>query len=99
MNRIEKFYTWFDELFPQANDQKLNQGLPRVLATILLVAAAIAFSLLIINLYVFSFTEKISDLGTFGDFFGVRIPANVTGHSGDRDRFAHSLHAGESFVR
>ena len=70
MNRIEKFYTWFDELFPQANDQKLNQGLPRVLATILLVAAAIAFSLLIINLYVFSFTEKISDLGTFGDFFG-----------------------------
>ncbi|WP_336275327.1 hypothetical protein [Vreelandella indica] len=29
----------------------------------------------------------------------VRIPANVTGHSGDRDRFAHSLHAGESFVR
>ncbi|TDV95848.1 hypothetical protein BDK62_111162 [Halomonas alkaliantarctica] len=29
----------------------------------------------------------------------VRIPANVTGHSGDRDRFAHGLHAGESFVR
>jgi len=29
----------------------------------------------------------------------LRIPANVTGHSGDRDRFAHGLHAGESFVR
>ncbi len=29
----------------------------------------------------------------------MRIPANVTGHSGDRDRFAHGLHAGESFVR
>ena len=29
----------------------------------------------------------------------VRIPANVTGHSGDRDRFAHGPHAGESFVR
>ena len=29
----------------------------------------------------------------------VRIPANVTGHYGDRDRFAHGLHAGESFVR
>lgn len=28
----------------------------------------------------------------------VRIPANVTGHSGDRDRFAHGHHAGESFV-
>ncbi|WP_338213284.1 Arm DNA-binding domain-containing protein, partial [Halopseudomonas aestusnigri] len=24
----------------------------------------------------------------------LRIPANVTGHSGDRDRFAHGLHAG-----
>jgi len=33
-------------------------------------------------------------------FYNVlRIPANVTGHSGDRDRFAHGLHAGESFVR
>jgi len=30
--------------------------------------------------------------------FGVRIPANVTGHSGDRDRFAHGLHAGTGFV-
>ncbi len=30
---------------------------------------------------------------------GLRIPANVTGHYGDRDRFAHGLHAGESFVR
>jgi len=29
----------------------------------------------------------------------LRIPANVTGHYGDRDRFAHGLHAGESFVR
>ena len=29
---------------------------------------------------------------------GVRIPANVTGHSGDRDRFAHGLHAGAGFV-
>jgi len=29
---------------------------------------------------------------------GVRIPANVTGHSGDRDRFAHGLHAGTGFV-
>jgi len=29
----------------------------------------------------------------------MRIPANVTGHYGDRDRFAHGLHAGESFVR
>ena len=28
----------------------------------------------------------------------VRIPANVTGHSGDRDRFAHGLHAGTGFV-
>ena len=28
----------------------------------------------------------------------VRIPANVTGHSGDRDRFAHGHHAGVSFV-
>jgi len=27
----------------------------------------------------------------------VRIPANVTGHSGDRDRFAHG-HAGVGFV-
>jgi len=33
------------------------------------------------------------------DQYMVRIPANVTGHSGDRDRFAHGLHAGESFVR
>ena len=30
--------------------------------------------------------------------FSVRIPANVTGHSGDRDRFAHGHHAGVSFV-
>jgi len=29
---------------------------------------------------------------------GLRIPANVTGHSGDRDRFAHGHHAGVSFV-
>jgi hypothetical protein len=29
----------------------------------------------------------------------LRIPANVTGHYGDRDRFAHGLHAGESIVR
>jgi hypothetical protein len=28
----------------------------------------------------------------------MRIPANVTGHSGDRDRFAHGLHAGTGFV-
>jgi len=28
----------------------------------------------------------------------VRIPVNVTGHSGDRDRFAHGLHAGTGFV-
>ena len=28
----------------------------------------------------------------------LRIPANVTGHSGDRDRFAHGHHAGVSFV-
>ena len=28
----------------------------------------------------------------------LRIPANVTGHSGDRDRFAHGLHAGTGFV-
>jgi hypothetical protein len=28
----------------------------------------------------------------------MRIPANVTGHSGDRDRFAHGHHAGVSFV-
>ena len=28
----------------------------------------------------------------------VRIPVNVTGHSGDRDRFAHGHHAGVSFV-
>jgi hypothetical protein len=38
----------------------------------------------------------------FSSFFGVgymvRIPANVTGHSGDRDRFAHGHHAGVSFV-
>ena len=33
----------------------------------------------------------------FADY--LRIPANVTGHYGDRDRFAHGLHAGESFVR
>jgi len=31
-------------------------------------------------------------------FFALRIPANVTGHSGDRDRFAHGHHAGVSFV-
>ena len=29
---------------------------------------------------------------------GLRIPANVTGHSGDRDRFAHGHHAGVDFV-
>jgi predicted permease len=34
----------------------------------------------------------------FDNFRGVRIPANVTGHSGDRDRFAHGHHAGVSFV-
>jgi hypothetical protein len=28
----------------------------------------------------------------------LRIPANVTGHSGDRDRFAHGRHAGVGFV-
>ncbi len=28
----------------------------------------------------------------------LRIPANVTGHSGDRDRFAHGHHAGVDFV-
>jgi hypothetical protein len=28
----------------------------------------------------------------------VRIPANVTGHSGDRDRFAHGHHTGVGFV-
>jgi len=28
----------------------------------------------------------------------MRIPANVTGHSGDRDRFAHSSLAGSGFV-
>ena len=28
----------------------------------------------------------------------VRIPANVTGHSGHRDRFAHGHHAGVGFV-
>tara|TARA_Y100000034_G_scaffold90980_1_gene109683 strand:- start:149 stop:415 length:267 start_codon:yes stop_codon:yes gene_type:complete len=28
----------------------------------------------------------------------LRIPANVTGHSGDRDRFAHGHHAGVGFV-
>jgi len=40
------------------------------------------------------FEEKFEDV-----VWSVRIPANVTGHSGDRDRFAHGLHAGESFVR
>ena len=28
----------------------------------------------------------------------LRIPANVTGHSGHRDRFAHGHHAGVGFV-
>jgi hypothetical protein len=28
----------------------------------------------------------------------VRIPTNVTGHSGDRDRFAHRSLAGSGFV-
>ena len=28
----------------------------------------------------------------------LRIPANVTGHSGDRDRFAHGHHTGVGFV-
>ena len=35
-------------------------------------------------------------IALFGNL--VRIPANVTGHSGDRDRFAHGHHAGVSFV-
>jgi hypothetical protein len=38
----------------------------------------------------------------FAGFMGlatvVRIPANVTGQSGDRDRFAHGHHAGVGFV-
>jgi hypothetical protein len=33
-----------------------------------------------------------------GNLNAVRIPANVTGHSGDRDRFAHGHHAGVGFV-
>ncbi len=32
------------------------------------------------------------------DEAGLRIPANVTGHSGDRDRFAHGHHTGVGFV-
>ena len=38
-------------------------------------------------------------VAVMSDSYSVRIPANVTGHYGDRDRFAHGLHAGESFVR
>ncbi|MBL83359.1 MAG: hypothetical protein CMG90_05725 [Marinobacter sp.] len=32
------------------------------------------------------------------DIVALRIPANVTGHSGDRDRFAHGHHTGVGFV-
>jgi len=32
------------------------------------------------------------------DAADMRIPANVTGHSGDRDRFAHGHHTGVGFV-
>jgi TRAP-type C4-dicarboxylate transport system permease small subunit len=43
--------------------------------------------------------EVIVNLIVTAALWVMRIPANVTGHYGDRDRFAHGLHAGESFVR
>jgi len=38
------------------------------------------------------------ELGLLLIAYLVRIPANVTGHSGDRDRFAHGHHTGVGFV-
>ncbi len=40
-------------------------------------------------------TSLSNSLGTVTH---LRIPANVTGHSGHRDRFAHGHHAGVGFV-
>ena len=41
-----------------------------------------------------SFADRLAE----HELIQLRIPANVTGHSGDRDRFAHGHHAGVSFV-
>jgi transposase-like protein len=45
---------------------------------------------LVVNNVKFKDGEQVQDQ--------LRIPANVTGHSGDRDRFAHGHHAGVGFV-
>ena len=43
-------------------------------------------------------TQQLVKLTVETALNAVRIPANVTVHSGDRDRFAHGPHAGVSFV-
>ena len=43
-------------------------------------------------------TQQLVKLTVETALNAVRIPANVTGHSGDRDRFAHGHHAGVGFV-
>jgi hypothetical protein len=45
---------------------------------------------LVVNNVKFKDGEQVQDQ--------LRIPANVTGHSGDRDRFAHGHHAEVGFV-
>ncbi|WP_230600249.1 putative phage abortive infection protein [Vibrio fluvialis] len=69
MQYIESFYKWFNELFSDSRDNK-DQLLPKTLATILMIGAAVALVLLLVNLYVLSFTDKSGDFGAFGDFFG-----------------------------
>lgn len=69
MQYIKGFYTWFNELFSDSRNNK-EPLLPKTLATILMVAASIALVLILINFYVLFFTDKSSDLGAFGDFFG-----------------------------
>ena len=51
-------------------------------------------------IYAFRPAGDVSFTARMGDYTQaeLRIPANVTGHSGDRDRFAHGLHAGTGFV-
>lgn len=69
MNCIHVFYTWFDQLFSDADD-KSGSLLPKTLATILIIGAGGALALLLINISIFLFTDKSSEFGAFGDFFG-----------------------------
>ncbi len=59
--------------------------------------AALALGLILLTLIPVVVTE-VEKYQAQANKQWLRIPANVTGHSGDRDRFAHGHRAGVSFV-